>query len=265
MAQEKWLVDGPKIVDLERVRSLKIALIGGQIDVVGHDEPGVRVEVHAVSGKELLIAIDGDSLEIDHPQLRWDNFIDAFKSFTGKARAEVSVMVPRDIALRLGVVGASALVSGLTADATVSTVNGDVIIDGVTGHLRLNSVNGEMAVRDHHGRIDVNTVSGDVTVAGDMPRFTCDSVSGTLVLDARGEPDEIIVHTVSGSVSVRLTEGWPTQYRINTVSGTVQLDDDVRGVRGSHTSSYGTLDRRWLELRASTVSGDVSVIHAGQA
>ena len=113
MAQEKWLVDGPKVIDIEIVRKLKVGLISGQVDIVAHDEPGARVEVHSVAGRELKISVDGDSLEIDHPQLRWDNWVDAFASFRGNARADVSILVPRDVALKFGVVNASGLISGI--------------------------------------------------------------------------------------------------------------------------------------------------------
>ena len=117
MAQEKWLVDGPKVIDIEIVRKLKVGLISGQVDIVAHDEPGARVEVHSVSGRDLKISVDGDSLEIDHPQLRWDNWVDAFASFRGNARADVSILVPRDVALKFGVVNASGLISGIQQDA----------------------------------------------------------------------------------------------------------------------------------------------------
>ena len=113
MAQEKWLVDGPKTIDVENVRKLKVSLISGQVDIVGHDEPGVRVEVHSVSGRDLKVAVEGDTLEVDHPQLSWDNWLDVFKSFRGNARADVSIMVPRDVGLKFGVVNAEALVSGI--------------------------------------------------------------------------------------------------------------------------------------------------------
>ena len=144
MAQEKWLVDGPKTIDVENVRKLKVALVAGQIDIVGHDEPGARVEVHSVSGRDLKVSIEGDTLEIDHPQVRWDNFLDVFTWSKGTARAEVSVMVPREVALKFGVVSASALISGLESDASVSTVSGDIILDGVTGDLSFNTVSGEL-------------------------------------------------------------------------------------------------------------------------
>ncbi|MDI2098412.1 DUF4097 family beta strand repeat-containing protein [Ruicaihuangia caeni] len=266
MAQEKWLVSEAKTIDLDGVRSLKVALVGGQIDIVAHDEPGVRVEVHSVTGKELRITLDGDRLELDHPQLGWENFIEVFRTFSGKAKAEVSVLVPRGIALKFGVVSASALVSGLTTDPTLSTVSGDLVIDGVRGNITVNTVSGEVSLRNHEGSVDVHTVSADVTASGRISKFTSDSVSGDMFLDLVGTPDEIRSHSVSGDLTVRLEPGVPAQYRINTVSGVLQLDDaEIKGVRGSFTSRFGTLDQHWLELRANSVSGDVSVLHAVNA
>ena len=262
MAQEKWLVDGEKIIDIENIRKLKVALIAGQVNIIGHDEPGARVEVHSVSGRELKITVEGDTLEIDHPQLRWDNFIDVFKSFKGSARAHISVMVPRDVALKFGVVSASALISGLTEDATISTVSGDVVIDNIYGDLQLNGVSGEIAVRSHYGSINAKTISGDITAAGEIMKFRGDTVSGDVFLDITGTPDEINVNTVSGDVTTRLAAEVAAQYKINTVSGRLQLDDSsVTGIRGGYTGRYGTLDQHWLEFRANTVSGNISVLH----
>lgn len=262
MAQEKWLVTGPKTIDVDGISNLKVGLIGGQVDIVGHDEPGVRVEIHSVTGRDLLVKIEGETLEIDHPQLRWDNFIEVFSSFRGSARAEISIQVPRDIALRFGVVSASALITGLTADASMSTVSGDVVVDGVYGDLQLNAVSGEFSVRNHYGAISAHMVSGDITATGEIMRFTADTVSGDVFLDLAGSPDEVRVSTISGEVTARLAADVPTQYRINTVSGRLQLDDTgVAGIRGSYTGRYGELDGRWLEFKANTVSGNVSVLH----
>jgi len=266
MAQEKWLVDGEKVIDVGLVRNLKVSLIGGQVDIVGHDELGARVEVHSVRGRELKISLDGDTLEVDHPQLSWDNFIEVFRSFTGSAKADVSIMVPRDVALKFGVISASALISGLNSDASISSVSGAVVIDGHTGPLQLNSVSGELAVRNHTGSISAHTISGDIAATGAITRLTGDTVSGDVFLDLAGIPDEVRIQTVSGSVSTRLEEGVAAQYKINTVSGRLQLDDsEITGVHGAYTSKYGTLDARWLEFKASTVSGNVSVLHAVKA
>jgi DUF4097 and DUF4098 domain-containing protein YvlB len=264
--EEKWLIDGPKVLDLGPIKKLKVALVRGQVDIVGHDEPTTRVEIHSVSGKDLRVTLNGDSLEIDHPQVRWDNFIEVFKSFRGSARADVSILVPRDVALKFGVVSAGGLISGLTEDATISTVSGDVVVDGLTGSVTLNSVSGELAVRNHTGEITAHTVSGDVTVTGAVKRFSSDGVSGATFLDVTGAPDLIRVNTVSGDITARLESGFGAQYNVNTVSGRIQLDDsELRGVRGSYTARYGTLDQHWLEFRANTVSGNIAVLHAAPA
>jgi len=264
MAQEKWLVNPgeSKVIDLEIVRRLKVGLIGGQVDVIAHDEPGARVEVHSVTGKELKISIEGDALEVDHPQLRWDNFIDVFRSWSGKARADVSILVPRDVALKLGVVSASALVSGLSTDAKLSTVSGDLTVDGLTGDLDLNSVSGEISVRSHRGAIVAHTVSGDVVANGELHRFRVESVSGNVFLDIDGVPDEITSNTVSGDLTLRLDEGVGTRYRMNTVSGTLHLDDTIiRGAMGRNfTHQSGSLNGQWIDVSANSVSGNVSVV-----
>ena len=86
MAQEKWLVEEPKVIDTGIVRRLKVGLVAGQVDVVAHDEPTARVEVHSVSGKPLMVEVDGDTLTVDHPQIRWDDPIGFLKSFRGRAQ-----------------------------------------------------------------------------------------------------------------------------------------------------------------------------------
>lgn len=269
MSLEKWLVTPgqTKIIDIDLVRKLKVSLIGGTVDVIGHDEPGARIEVHGVSGKDLKISMDGDALDIDHPQLRWDNFIDVFASFRGTAKAEVSILVPRDVAMRFGVVSANALVSGLHNDAKISTVSGDVVVDAGEGDLDINAVSGEVSVRNHVGTVNVHTVSGEITASGHIRRFTLDGVTSDVFLDVNGVPDEISTNTVSGNVTVRLGADVAARYRINTLSGTLQLDDQtVRSTLGKpYEASSGALDGAWVELRANSVSGDISVVRRADA
>ena len=264
MSLEKWLVSPgqSKVIDVDIVRSLKVGLIGGKVDVIGHDEPGARIEVHSVSGKDLKVSMDGDALEINHAQLRWDNFIEVFASFRGSAKADISIMVPRDVALKFGVISAEALVSGLRNDAKLSTVSGDIVVDDVTGNLDLNSVSGEFSVRNHTGSISAHTVSGDVTASGRIDRFSVDAVAGNVFLDIVGIPDTVNTNTVSGDLTVRLGADVATRYHLNTVSGTLQLDNTtIKGTLGKgYDSSTGDLSGSWLELHANSVSGDISVV-----
>jgi DUF4097 and DUF4098 domain-containing protein YvlB len=271
MAQEKWLIQPgeSKVIDVDIVRKLKVGLVGGQVDIIGHDEQGVRIEVHSVSGRELKITIDGDALELDHSQLRWDNFIEVFKTLRSNAKADVSLLVPRDVALKFGIVSANALISGLTSDAKLSTVSGDLVVDGLTGALELNAVNGELSVRNHTGTITAHTVSGDLTASGGIRKLSSDGVSGSVLLDITGTPDEITTNTVSGNLTVRIPDAVGARYRINTVAGRIQLDSErLSGMFGrNYTGTIGSVDGSWVELSANSVSGDVSVLrssaHAG--
>jgi len=265
MSLEKWLVQAgeSKVIDLDVVRSVKIALVGGQIDVIAHDEPTARVEVHSVGGRALKVSMEGDRLEIDHVQLRWDSIVEVVKGLGRRGdRADISLLVPRGVALKFDTVSADGLVSGLHSDARISTVGGDVVVDGLHGDIDVNTVHGELSVRNHTGRVTAHTVSGDVTAAGELTRFSVDGVSGSVFVDAEGTPDQIQANTVSGDLTVRVDEGLGARYRINTVSGTLQLDGSVvRGTFGrGYTSTTGSLDAKWVDIAANSVTGDVTVV-----
>lgn len=265
MSLEKWIVHPgeTRVIDIEAVRTLKVGLVGGQIDVVAHDDPGVRVEVHGVTVKDLRIEMTGDRLEIDHPQLRWDNFLEVFRNFgAGGPKAEISVAVPRSIGLTLGVVSATALISGLTTDARLNTVSGDVLVDGLTGDLNVNAVSGDVQVRELAGAITANSVSGDVAATGSLTKASVDTVSGSILVDSAGPVHTINLNTVSGNATVRLDEGLPANYVVRSVSGRVQLDGAVRSGSGptNYTGSTGELSGSFVDVRSNSVSGDVTVL-----
>ncbi|WP_159501364.1 DUF4097 family beta strand repeat-containing protein [Microbacterium sp. 18062] len=265
---EKWLIHPgeTRVIDLEDVRALKVGLVGGQIDIVAHDEPGARIEVHAVTTKDLRISAEDGKVEIDHPQLRWDNFLEVFRNFgSGGPKAEISVAVPRSVALTLGVVSASALVSDLDSDARVNTVSGDVIVDGLRADLVVNAVSGDVQARGLDGALNANSVSGDVAATGRLTKATIDTVSGAMLIDALGAVHQIALNTVSGDTTIRLDEGLAANYVVRSVGGTVQIDGVTQTRKGSgpatnYTGSSGELSGSFVDVRANSVSGDVTVV-----
>jgi hypothetical protein len=268
MTLEKWIIHPgeTRVIDIETVRALKVSLVGGQIDVIAHDEPGARIEVHSVTGKDLRIEATGDAVEIDHPQLRWDNFLEVFKNFgTNGPKAEISVAVPRSVALTLGIVSASALVSEIQNDARLNTVSGDIIVDGLTGALTVNSVSGDVQVRELVGSLTANTVSGDIAATGSLRKATVDTVSGSILVDSAGDTLSVSLNTVSGTSSVRLDEGYPANFAIRSVSGRVQVDGIKRsGITSGPTTNFagssGELAGSFADVRANSVSGDITVL-----
>ena len=265
MSDEKWLIKPGenRVIDLEDIRKLKVGLVGGQIDVVAHDEPGVRIEVHSVTIKDLRIEASGDVVEIDHPQLRWDNFLEVFRNFgSGGPKAEISVAVPRGVALTLGVVSASALVSGLASGARLNTVSGDIIVDGLTGDLTVNAVSGDVQIRGLDGTLNANSVSGEIAATGTIRRAGADTVSGDVLVDSSGRVDAVNINTVSGETTVRLDEGLPANYVLRSVSGRVLVDGVKRSGSGptNWTDSVGELSGSFADVRANSVSGAVTVL-----
>lgn len=268
MTLQKWIVhpDETRVIDVDDIRKLKVSMVGGQIDIVAHDEPGVRIEVHAVTGKDLRIEATGDVVEIDHPQLRWDNFTQVFRNFGSSGpKAEISVAVPRGTDLTLGVVSASALVSGLTADARVNTVSGDIIIDGITGDVNANAVSGDVQARELTGALTAKSVSGDVSAIGTLRAADIDTVSGAMLVDSSGPIQSITLHTVGGDATVRLDKSLPANYQVRSVSGRVLIDGVVRSGQGagpltSFAGSTGELSGSFVDVRTNSVSGDLTVL-----
>ncbi|MGB4777696.1 DUF4097 family beta strand repeat-containing protein [Microbacterium sp.] len=265
MTLEKWLIKPgeTRVIDLEDIRKLKVGLVGGQIDVVAHDEPGVRIEVHAVTIKDLRIEASGDVVEIDHPQLRWDNFLEVFRNFgTSGPKAEISVAVPRAIALTLGVVSASALVSGLETNARLNTVSGDIIVDGLVGDTSVNAVSGDVQIRGLDGTLSANSVSGEVAATGSIRKAMIDTVSGNMLVDSTGRVDAVNLNTVSGDSTVRLDEGLAANFVLRSVSGRLMVDGVKRSTSGpsNYVDSVGELSGSFVDVRANSVSGDVTVL-----
>lgn len=266
MADEKWIIHPgeSRVIDVMDIARLKASVAAGQIDVIGHDEAHVRVEVHSVAVKELRIEVTGDQLEIDHPQVRWDNFLTAFRSFGSSGpRAEISVAVPRATALTLGVVSAGALVAGLAADATINTVSGDVLVDGLAGALNTHAVSGDIQVRSLAGSFSSDMVSGDIAVSGEVSETDVNTVAGAVFIDATGPISQVSINAVSGAATLRLDDGYAADYNVHTVGGRVQIDGIARG--RNHDGHTGALSGMFADVRVNTVSGDVTVLRRGAA
>jgi len=126
----------------------------------------------------------------------------------------------------------------------------------------VNSVSGDVQVRGLTGSINANSVSGDVAATGTIRKATVDIVSGATLIDAAGDVNSINVNTVSGGTTVRLDESLAANYVIRSMSGRILVDGVERGSNGpsNYTGSTGELAGRFVDLRANSVSGGVTVL-----
>ncbi len=122
-----------------------------------------------------------------------------------------------------------------------------------------------MQVRELVGALSANSVSGDVAATGTLRKATIDTVSGAVLVDSTGDILSVGLNTVSGSSTVRLDEGYPANYVVRSVSGRVQVDGVVRSGNGTgpttnFAGSVGELSGSFADVRATAVSGDITVL-----
>ena len=67
---EQWSVDGPQVIDVgsgdDPVRTVKVRLVAGRVDVVAHDrgDGGATVEVTSVRGRPLEVSWGHGALDV---------------------------------------------------------------------------------------------------------------------------------------------------------------------------------------------------------
>lgn len=264
MSTDSWTVTGPQTIELDGVTTLDAHVVDGRLDVVAHDLPVVRVEVHSVEGRSLEVRLENGRLVIGHESglSGWGSFMRRFVGFTGTARADIHVAVPAGTMVRLGTVRGEGLLAGTTAGASVSTVSGSLLVSRTAGDLRLNTVSGDVTVRDHMGDITSTTVSADVVVSASADAVTSSSVSGDVTLDLANQPRTVRVTTVSGSMLLRVPDERAVEVSVQSVSGRVTLGGlQLTGGGGARTTDGERATRPGvMRLRVTGVSGDVTVI-----
>ena len=268
MAQH-WSVEGQQTIDVEGVRKLSLRLVAGEADVVTSTTSiaaggAARVEVHKVDGPPLTVSVDPDgTLNVVHDRLTWGGLL-KFLSSPTRARVHVSISLPHDAEVELGVVSADATVSGVTGHTAVKSVSGDVTLDGCAGEVRAETVSGGLEARSLDGRLHFKSVSGELTVVdGCTTSLSAHTVSGEVVIDLTSSTGDVDLKTVSGDLTLRLPSDVSLAIEAKSVSGHLtatgfdNLSLDRSPGKNQMRGAIGTADSR---LTAKTVSGDVTLL-----
>ena len=254
---------------------LFVELGSGRLTAAATDSTESSVEVRGPRAEEFVISYDGKRLSVIAPHGR----------FFGRGDShDVRVQLPSGSELvtkmgsadtsTSGTLGLLALKSG-SGDIEIERAEGPVVIESGSGDIkglefaadvRIKSGSGDIEVREVRGKTGISTGSGDVSLgtvhsstviktgSGDLQvnRSEADvsltTASGDLTIGAapRGR---VTAKNVSGDVRVGIPTGTPVWTDINTVTGAVRNNLASVGKPGK--------DQDYVELRASTVSGDV--------
>src|SRR6202046_3611331 len=201
-----WTIDGPTSLDFDEVSGLRVRLIGGSVAVLATDGTP-SLDVANVSGDPLDVTYEDGTLTVTHQNLSWEGLLKWLRP--QRPSAAVTVTVPRNCPVQVGVVSAAAVLSAISARASVKSVSGEITLDGLTGDVDAHTVSGALEPQGINGKLNFNTVSGDLALAdGWLERLDVNAVSGDVTADVDLDPlGAMHVTTVAGGdrKSTRLT------------------------------------------------------------
>ena len=261
---ERTVTEPEKFVFDQRVDALSVRIVNGAVNVVGTEDGTARVEVTELAGPPLKVQLKGGSLVVTYEDLPWKGLLKWWDRKGMHRHAVVSLAVPQGTRVEVGVVGANAVVSGISGATSIQGVNGDTALVGLSGPVRANTVSGNVEAQSVSGDLDVNTVSGDLTVVeGSGSHVLANSVSGSMVLDLDPSAGaQVRLATVSGEIAIRIPEPGDAEVHANTTSGAISCAFDELHVTGTWGSKVvtGRIGAGRSRLRATTLSGAIALL-----
>ncbi|MFJ4630722.1 DUF4097 family beta strand repeat-containing protein [Streptomyces sp. NPDC088847] len=261
----EWSVAEPKKLTFdEPVSDLHVRIVNGTVNVVGTDEGSARLEISEIDGPPLVVTQSNGTLTVAYEDLPWKGFLKWLDRKGWRRSAVVSLAVPASTRVEVGVVGAAAVVSGISGPSVVRGVTGDTTLVSLSGSVRADTVSGNLEAQAVTGDLRFNSVSGDFTVVeGSGPSVRAESVSGSMIVDLDPDgPTDVRLTNVSGEIAIRLPHPADADVEANTASGSISNAFEglrVHGQWGAHKIT-GRLGAGTGKLRATTVSGSIALL-----
>lgn len=255
----------------------------GRVVVVATATSATHVRVAGARAEEASITQDRDKISVLAPKWR------AGGLFRGDQSLDIEVEVPTGSQLVVksgsadidvtGEVAATRIKSGsagvrldrISDTAVIDTGSGDVAIASVAGDLRIRSGSGDIVLDDADGIASISTGSGDVRIGHAARSVVVKTGSGDLeVLESEDDiasttgsgrfvvrnarRGRISAKGASGDIVVGVPVGTPVWTDITTITGRVSSTLPPAGQPAPGADH--------VEIRATTVSGDVALVPA---
>lgn len=251
----------------------------GTVDVTATDTTETTVRITGERAEEFEVRDLGDRIAIIAPR-RGGGF------FGKDPRAEIVVEVPVASGLDAKVGSSDVAAHGRFADTRVDSGSGDVALDIVDGDTVVQCGSGDVLAEHLAGEARIKSGSGDIRVNRADSNLLITTGSGDVRVDRAGA--ELAIKTGSGDAQVRsvasdvvfttgsgdLLIGQASSGRVTakTASGDISIGvlpgtpvwTDVRTASGRLSSTLPSTgepapDQDFLEVRATTASGDVTL------
>ena len=136
----------------------------------------------------------------------------------------------------------------------INTASGDVQLASLTGEGRVNSASGDVQIREAGNRLEVNTASGDVNIREASSSVSANSASGDQTIGSVVE-GKVDLKSASGDLRIGIREGSTLWVDARSRSGEVRSELPVSDLPPEGDAPH-------VELRANTMSGDITVVRA---
>jgi hypothetical protein len=140
-----------------------------------------------------------------------------------------------------------------------STVNGEVSVERLSSDVRARTVNGSVRVSQVTGEVSAKTVNGDVTVDTRGGPVSAETVNGAVhaTFANQGSAD-MRFRSVNGEIDIDAPPTLNADVELSTLNGSIESSYQLEYDRG-HRRASGTVGKGGPNLRASTVSGSISL------
>jgi hypothetical protein len=257
----RWTVDEPMALDFDDVRSLNVRLVAGTVAVLASDDKP-SVVVSELSGRPIVVSHEDGVLTVAYESLSWEGLLGFLKP--RKDSVAITITVPADCPTQFGVLSATAVVSGLSAGASVRNLSGEITLDGVTGDVDAETMSGELAACDVDGSIRIKSMSGGVTVAGGLiDSLDASTMSGQVTADfALRGAGNVHVSTMSGDVTLRLPADSDARVHMHSTSGAVRTEfETLRTIKAPASRAVsGNVGAGAGHVSVTTMSGAITLL-----
>jgi DUF4097 and DUF4098 domain-containing protein YvlB len=165
----------------------------------------------------------------------------------------VRIKAPEGANVRADLASADISGRGRFGELEVAVASGDVAFDEIEGQAKVNTASGDVELR-RVGSAKVNSASGDVRIDESGP-VEANTASGDIRLRSISS-GEVKLHSASGDLEIGIAKGSRLWVDAQSLSGDTSSELELEA------APSGEDEGPLVELRAQTMSGDISVRRA---
>jgi len=259
MFEQYFQVGEPASLDLSNIRG------SVRVSPQSPDVAGRTIIVKAIKDVE---SGDGELTEIE--MMQKENSAVVIKThFDGLAfpgflklkhlpcKVYYTVQVPSNCQVKVETVSSSIELVDLDGEFEVDSVSGDLDLQRLNGKLKAQSVSGPIRGDGLDGSMKFENVSGDIDLKrSQFPALNAKTVSGEIVVQASGQVDPYHFHTISGDLSLILSEEQGVSIQMHSMSGKLHMHHS-EGIATQRAPRELSVQGGGPKVSFETISGDL--------